>query len=160
MATIEMEGTTFSFSVLPMKLFSKENLARTKIILKNEFIDYEAEEVLVRDELEEWIFSMFRLLAGAYGKEHSLSFEKAGIAIDLYQHTDGGQEVSREERRKNDCVMAIRFLMRSKHKKRLMGGVYSLLLHREEIKRFATELRLEFDQVFAKVKEVVDSAIK
>ena len=34
-----------------------------------------------------------------------------------------------------------------------MGGVYSLLLHREEIKRFATELRLEFDQVFAKVKE-------
>ena len=94
---------------------------------------------------------MHRLLAGAYGKEYSLSFEKAGLAIDLYPYTKDGEEVSREERRQNDCVMMVRLLLRSSDKKQFLDGVYSLLLHREEIEKFAADLRKEFDSIFGEL---------
>ena len=45
--------------------------------------------------------------------------------------------------------MAIRLLMRSKDKKRLFGGVYSFLFHREDIEYFSSKLREEFDEAFA-----------
>lgn len=152
MATIDLQGTTFTVSVLPMKLFSKGYWARTEVAIKNEYVTYaEIGENISREELNEWIFAMFRLLAGAYGREYALSFEKAGLAIDLYPHTENGNEVSRQERRDNDCVMAIRVLMRSSDKKQFLGGVYSLLLHRKDIETFATALREEFDAAFAKL---------
>lgn len=153
MATIEIEGTNFTLSVLPLKMFSKGFWAKTKIGLQNECIDYEVvEETITRAELEEWIFCMFRLLAGAYGRAYSISFEKAGMGIDLYPFTRYGDEVSREERRNNDCIMAIRFLMRSKEHQRLLGGVYSLLFHRRDIEQFAKQLQAEFNEVFEKFK--------
>ncbi len=150
MATIELQGTKFSISVLPLKLFSKRDLVKTEIGIENEYVSYkEVGENISREEFEEWIFSMFRLLAGAYGREYNISFENAKIAIDLYPYTKSGNEVSREERRQNDCVMAIRMLFRSSDKKKFLGGVYSLLLHRKEIETLATALRAEFDAVFA-----------
>ncbi len=151
MPKINLQGTEFEFSVLPLKLFSNGFWARTKISIKNEFVSYsETGEMISRDELEKWIFSMFRLLAGAYGQERSLGFEKAGFAVDLYPFMKEGLETTRTERRENDCVMVVRLLMRSSDKKTLLGGVYSLLFHRQEIEEFALALRKEFDAVFEK----------
>ena len=147
---MDLDGTEFSVSVLPLGAFSKGYWARTRIEISNPYLSYsETGENISRAELENWIVCMFRFLAGAYGKEYSLSFEKAGLAVDFYPHTDNGEEVSRADRRKNDCVMVVRLLMRSPDKKRLLGGVYSLLFHRKDIEIFAAELRKQFDAVFA-----------
>lgn len=152
MATIDLQGTKFTVSVLPLKLLSKGYWVKTEIAIENEYINYnEINENISRDEFEKWLFSMCRLSAGAYGKEYSLSFEKAGIAVDLYPYTENGNEASREARRRNDCVMAIRLLMRSSDKKRFLGGVYSLLLHRKEIEELAVALRKEFNNAYAKL---------
>ncbi len=152
MATIEQQGTTFTFSVLPSGLFARGTVAKTEIAVKNAFIDYRhTGEEFAFDELENWIFAMFRLLAGGYGKETNLSFDGTGFAVDLYPYTENGEEVPREERRKRDSVMAVRLLM--KRKKRFLGGVYTLLLHKAEIERFATALRAEFYQVYARFEK-------
>ena len=148
MPTFNVQETKFTLSVLPLKFLSKGFWARTELVVENEFVSYhEKGEYFSREELDEWICCMFRLLAGAYGKEYTIRFEKAGFAVDLYPHTENGEEVSREKRRQNDCVMAIRLLMRSKEKG-FLGGVYTLLLHRKEIEEFACALREEFDAVF------------
>ena len=150
MAELILQGTKFTFSLLPLKLLAKEEFARVEIAVENEYISYkQTEKQLSAERLEEWIFCMFRLLAGAYKREYSLQMEEAGIAIDFYAHTKEGNEVALEERRKGDCVMAIRMLMRSK-KKNFLGGVYSLLLHRKEIELFAQALREEYDKIFVK----------
>lgn len=152
-ATFTVEGTRFSIAILPLKLLSKGMWAKTEISIENEWLHYkDVGEYISREELDQWIVAMFRLLAGGYATEYSLSFEKAGIAVDFYPYTKNGEEASRQERRDNDCVMAIRLLMRSKDKKRLLGGVYSLLLHRDDIEKFATELRKAYDEVFEKFK--------
>lgn len=149
MGKIDLQGTEFTVSVLPLKFLSKGFWARTEICVKNEYVSYqETSENISRDELQEWIFSMFRLLAGAYSEEYSLSFERAGLAVDFYPYTENGNKVSREERRKNDCIMAVRLLMRKGDKKSFLGGVYTLMLHRKEIEIFATNLQQEFDKIF------------
>ena len=61
-----------------------------------------------------------------------------------------GREVSREERQQNDCLMLLRFLMRSGDNKRFLDGVHTLVLHREEIAKFADELRRSFDEIYAR----------
>ena len=150
MAEITIQGTKFGISILPLKFLAGDSFARVAISVENEHIAYQQTEKHISAEgLEEWIFCMFRLLAGAYKKEYNLSFEEAGLAIDLYAPTQNGEEVTREERRKGDCVMAIRMLMRSK-KGAFLGGVYSLLFHREEIALFAKSLRTEYDKIFVK----------
>ena len=147
MASVCLQNTKFSLEILPQE--SNAFWAKTRITLENEYVHYQDEsEYISVDELEEWIFSAFRLLAGAYKREYSLSFEKAGLAIDLYPYTEEGREVSREERRKNDCVMMVRLLMRDRVKNQFLGGVYSLLFHRDDVKKFAEELRAEFDKTF------------
>ena len=104
---------------------------------------------MLYEGIEEWIFCMFRLLAGAYKREYNFSLEEAGLAFDFYPYTKDGNEVSRKERREKDCIMAIRMLMRSP-KGEFLGGVYTLLLHRKEIEKFAKSLRQEYDKVFVK----------
>ncbi len=151
MPTLEILGTQLNFSILPLKAFSNGRYARIQIGIKNEYIDYaQINENILREDLEEWIFSMFRLLAGGYGREYNLSFENTGFAVDLYPHTENGREVSRSERRKNDCIMLVRLMLRSSDKKTFLGGTQSFLLHRTEIKEFAVALRKEFDESFAK----------
>ena len=151
MPTIELEGTRFSLNVLPLKLFSKGTWVRTETVIENEYVQYsDVGEYILREELDQWIVAMFRLLAGGYATEYSLSFEKAGLAVDLYPYREEGGEATRQARRENDCVMAIRLLMHAKDKKRLLGGVYSFLLHRADIEKFATKLREEYDSVFEK----------
>ena len=150
MAKIELRGTTFTFALLPLKLFRGDFWARTEIAIHNDVISYkQLEKRITAEEVEEWIFCMFRLLAGAYKKEYTLTFENVGFAVDFYAYTKDGVEVSREERRKEDCVMAIRMLMRGKNGAYL-DGVYTLLLHRKEIEKFASELREEFNEIFHK----------
>ena len=149
MARIEIEGTSFSVSVLPRDLSPSGMWAKTEIIIENEYVQYkDVGEYILREELDLWIIAMCRLLAGGYGSEYSLAFEKAGLAVDFYPYTENGTEASRQARRENDCVMAVRLLMRSKDEDRLLGGVYSLLLHRKDIEVFAAQLREEYNQVF------------
>ena len=151
MATLEQEGTKFSFSVLPLRLFSDGYWVRTEISVKNEYILYDnISESISREELENWIFSMSRLLAGAYGSEYKVSFEKAGMTVDLRQYTNPGKEFSREERRASDCTMAVHLLMRSSDGIQFWGGVYSFLFHRKEIEEFVSVLKKEFDEAFSK----------
>lgn len=146
MAKIDIQGTKFTFSILPMNA-SNDYFAVTEIGIENEYIQYsEQSERFTREELDEFIFALYRLLAGAYAKEYTVPFEKKGLAVDLYAYTKDGEEVSREERRNNDCVMAVRLLLRSQENNKYLGGVYSFLLHRKEIEVFANELRKEFDE--------------
>ena len=150
MATVVLNSTRLTCEILTNNAFDAEPHIRLRIALKNAYLDYVDDNRRVEPaEMEEWIFSMRRLLAGAYGKERSLTFENAGFAVDLYPHTVDGKEVSREERRKNDCLMAVRMLMRSEDEKSFLGGVYTLLLHREEIDAFSQELRKELDERYS-----------
>ena len=150
MPTIDLQGTKFTFTILPLKLLAGDFKARVEMKVENEYVSYaHIEKEMLSGELEEWIFSMFRLLAGAYKREYNIVFENTGFAVDLYPHTKNGEEVSRAERRKEDCIMALRLLMRTK-KGGFLGGVYTLLLHREDIFAFATILREEYDKIFVK----------
>ena len=145
MSRFETEGTSFSFTILPQPFLTRKDRLSAVVGLQNEYVHYEKKfKNTDRDELEKWIFCMFRLLAGAYGTEYSISLDELGFAVDLYPHTENGKEVSRQKRRENDCVMAIRFLMCTADEARYLGGVYTLLLHREDIEKFASALRQEF----------------
>ena len=148
MATLNVQGTKFTFEILQSE-GNSPHFAKVKIAVKNEFIDYVGDGLDVpRAEIEELVFAFSRLLAGAYGTEYSLTFEKAGIVVDLYPHTVDGRETSREDRRRGDAKAIIRFLMRSKEKKQLLGGVYSVLLHKKEIVFLAEALKKELAQAF------------
>lgn len=148
MAEVKLQGTKFSFSILPLQFSMEDMYAKVEIALENEYIAYKrVEKRISAEKLEEWIFCIFRLLAGAYKREYTLSFDEAGFAVDFYAYTEEGNEVPREVRRERDCVMAIRLLMRSKEGD-FLGGVHSLLLHREEMEVFAKALREEYDKVF------------
>lgn len=146
MPKLETQGTKFTFSVLPYRL-GEEYWARTSISIQNEFIFYEdVGEYISNEELETLITALSRLLAGGYEREYTVAFETAGLAIDLYAHTKNGAPVSREMRRKNDCVMAVRLLLRSKEKKQFLGGVHTLLFHRKEIENFLAALQAEYQE--------------
>lgn len=147
MATLQFEGTKFSFSLLPS---AKEDFARVQIGVENERISYrEIEENITLAELEGLLFSLSRLLAGGYGREYSISFERAGLAMDLYPPTEKGRVLSREERRTGECVMAVRLLMYSKDKSAFLGGVYSMLFHKKEVEVFTKNLREEYEENYA-----------
>ncbi len=116
----------------------------TKIAVENEYINYEDEGKWISvEELQELLTATCRLLAGGYSKEYALSFERAGLAVDLYPYTENGRAVSRTLRRENDCRMAVRFLMRESKKKAFLDGVYTLLLHRKEIELLVNGLEEE-----------------
>ena len=147
MPITDIQGTIFTCEVLPPKTALDRAWVRLRITLKNDYVSYEeVQRIVLLEDIEEWIFAMHRLLAGAYAKEYSLSFEKAGLAVDLYPNggCENGKPLSRRERREKDCMMAVRLLMRSQDKKSFLGGVYTLLFHREELSAFAAALRAEF----------------
>lgn len=149
--SLEFEGTKYTFSIFAPQPNADGFWVKTGVRLENEYIRYEdTGEYLSFDELDSWITTGYRLLAGAYKQEYSLSFEKAGLAVDFYPHTENGREMTREELRKNDCVMAVRLLMRSADKKRFLGGVYTVLAHRKALERFVSELRSALDGFYGK----------
>ncbi len=144
MATITLQGTTFTLSVFPKQ---KKNAfwIKTEIGVRNEYISYsDIGENLSFSEWEELLFGMSRLLAGGYEREHTLFMEKAGLAVDFFAYTEAGAPVSRELRRKKDCMMAVRFLLRDSKGESFLGGVYSLILHRADIEAFSAALRKEW----------------
>lgn len=148
MPSIDLQGTNFSLRVLPEN--GNKNFINAEIEIINEYLSYKHLcSDMTFEEMEEWLFAMSRLLAGAYGVEHNLSFENAGLAVDLYPYTDNGKAVERAERREKDCVMILRLLLKSADGKGFLGGVYSLLFHRKELESFASELREEFDKYYA-----------
>ena len=76
MPTVDIQGTKLTFSVLPLRWMSSDFKARIAIRIENEYVSYAYEEQeILSSELEEWIFSMFRLLAGAYKREYNFVFE-------------------------------------------------------------------------------------
>lgn len=148
MPTIDVQGTQFTFSILPPALLSLGEYAKLQIAVHNEFISYQTiVKNVTREETENLITTLHRFLAGAYAREYNLSFEQAGFAVDLYPYMLGEEEVVRAVRRENDCVTAFRLLMRSK-KRQFLGGVYTVLLHREELEKFAADLEVEFENAF------------
>lgn len=147
MATLHAQGTKFSFTPLPLQ--KNEGFVRVEIGLENERLSYrEVEEHISFDEMENLLFSLSRLLAGGYGSEYSLCFERAGLAVDLYP-PNGKGKLSREERREGDSIMAVRLLMYSKDKTEFLGGVYSLYFHKNEIEEFVCVLRKEYEENYA-----------
>ena len=151
MAKVNLQGTEFSLECLQPSLFGG-GWGRIRIAIKNEHLDYSdcGRRVLVGD-LEELIFSLFRLLAGAYSAPYSLSFERAGFSVELIPYAREDGEATREEKRNNDCLTIVRLLMKTSDKRRYLGGVYSLVLHREDIRSLATDLRREFDEIYGKL---------
>ena len=151
MATFNVEGTEFSFSVLDTDASKSGFWAKTEIVLKNEYISYrEIGKTFSREEIEDWIVSAFRLFAGGYVWDYTLSFARAGVRVDFCPYAPGDRKCSREERRAHDCAMAIHVLMRSSDKKRLLGGVYSLTLHKKQAQAFALALKEEYEKAFAR----------
>ncbi len=144
MAVLFSHGTRFAFSVLETE--ERAFWVNTTLSLKNEYLAYEAKVEVSREEIRAWCVGMSRLLAGGYERAHTISFEKAGLAVDLYAHTESGVPVSRTQRRKEDCVMAVQILLRSTDGERFLGGVFSLIFHRAEIEIFVAELRREMEK--------------
>ena len=152
MATIYLDGTKFSFEIAPLKRFASGYYANVKIYVGNEHISYQSTALdITREDLENWLNSMSRLLAGAYASEYNIRFERAKFSVDLYPHTQDGKEVDREARRRNDCIMAISLLMQASDTTKHLGGVYTLLLHRQDIQAFVRDLRKEFECAFARI---------
>lgn len=148
MPTIKLQGTEFAFSVLPPESASDEYFVKTKLVVKNEVINYEEiGERLSIAETEELICLMARMLAGAFLKNYSFSSEKSGFAVDFYPFAQDGEQFDRTRLREEDCVMAIRILFKGKDGK-FLSGVYTLLLHREEIKSFLNGLESEFNAYY------------
>ena len=148
MATLDLQGTKLSFRILPSK--KEGGYVETEISVENDYFSYHNQATdFTLDEMQEWIFSMNRLLAGAYGKEYNLSFDKAGIAVDFYPYMEEGRFIERAERREKDCVMMLRLLLKSKNGKAFLGGVHSFLFHKKEIVILAQNLREEFDENYA-----------
>lgn len=153
MPKINVSGTAFTLNILPPAFLSKGFWTKTEIAIENEYVSYrKTVKRFTRDEMEEWIFTTYRLLAGAYGREYTLNFERAGVTAVFVPYTADGGEVSREERRENDCVTVLRFPMLSKDDAPL-GGAFSLVLHREDLKAFADGLRAEFDAAYGKFEK-------
>ena len=62
MARMHLQGTNFSFSLLPLNFFAKGDMAKAEISIENEWISYkQTEKCLSAERVEEWIFCMFRI---------------------------------------------------------------------------------------------------
>ena len=73
MASVDLQGTNFSFSFRPPMVSLRENRTRVEVAVKNEWISYkQIEKHISPEKIEELIFCMFRLLAGAYKREYNL----------------------------------------------------------------------------------------
>ncbi len=143
MPTVELQGTKWTFSPLSDK---DKECAILAFGIENEYISYSQKLEIFHTEIEELLTACSRLLAGAFEREYSLSFDRLGLALDLYAYTENGNPVSRSLRREKDCVLAARTLMRSKDGQNFLGGVYTLLLHRKEIEVFVEKLRIEYGE--------------
>ena len=44
MAEINLQGTKFSFSILPLKIFAEDTYAKVEIVLENEYVSYKKTE--------------------------------------------------------------------------------------------------------------------
>lgn len=147
---LDFEGTRFSLFIYPPTPNADGSWVEIGLGIENEHIRYHDRMKISFADLDGWITAAFRLLAGAYKGEYSLALEGTGLAVDFYPYTDGNREISREERRNHDCVMAVRMLMRSADKKRFLGGVYTILAHKEDVARFAEEARKGLDEYYAR----------
>jgi hypothetical protein len=152
MPTIQLQGTEFTCGVQTPKNEAEGAWVRLRLSLKNEYLEYDDTICVLIADVEEWLFSMSRLLAGGYAHPYSISFENTGVAVDLYpciEDMEGKHTRTRAERRESTLAMALRILMRSQSSRRYLGGVYTLLLGREEIAAFVRALRWEFYSVYS-----------
>ncbi|MBQ7373607.1 MAG: hypothetical protein IJW64_03490 [Clostridia bacterium] len=148
MPTFDLEGTKFTFSVLPLDKKADGYRAKTLIEIENEFISYREEGYrFLKEDLERLIFWLYRLLAGAYEKFKSETFD-CRFTVELHPYEEGNMQVTREMRRQNDCVTNLQFLLKSSDGKRFLGGVCAFNLHRKETKTLADGLREELEKAY------------
>ncbi len=143
MATMCLQGTKLTFALLAPE--GKKGWVTAEVAVENERISYRQKLSILQNEAENCIFAMFRLLAGAYSKEYCVNFEKSGLAFDFYPYTENGLEATRQQRRENDCVMAMRLMLKDNSGK-FLGGVLTFLSHRKDIEIFAKTLREEYEE--------------
>ena len=148
MAIFQQQGTTFTFSVLPPEGSWDGHWVRTKISVKNPFIDYdESSERMTFDEINEWLCMIARFLAGAFPKNPEFIPEKPGFIADFYPYSDTEKELTREQCRKCDCLMALRLLFKDTDGK-FLSGIFSFLLHRDELSGLYAELTKELERYY------------
>jgi hypothetical protein len=156
MPTIELQGTRFSCKVLPPKTLMERAWVQLEIGLENEYVSYQDVRRILPEDVEKWLTASARLLAGAYVRPYSIAFDGVGFAVDLYPSNDGEsltRTASRASRREKDCAMAVRILMRSGSSHSFLGGVYTLLFQKEQLKAFVEALRKEFYTLYASYAE-------
>lgn len=151
MAAICIDNTNFSFEIIPPKFLSSGYYLSANICVENEQITYRTTlSDIVRDDFENWLNGMSRLLAGAYTSDYNVHFERTGFSVDLCPYTLAGQEVEREVRRQNECHMAISLALKSADQTKYLGGIYTLIFNRKQIATFVHALREEYERIFAR----------
>ena len=146
MPKIELQGTNFTCRILPAKGAKESAYVHLSIAIENEYIRYEDVRRILPEDMEEWLCAIYRLLAGAYSRPYSISFNGVGLSVDLYPSSDGeaAHPTSHRQRREKDCAMALRLLMRSADTHSYLGGVYTLLFQKQALQTFADALKAEF----------------
>ena len=146
MTTIELQGTKLICRILPTKGAKESAYVHLSLALENEYVSYQDVRRILPEDLEQWLCSIYRLLAGAYSRPYSITFDGVGMSVDLYPSSDGeaAQPSSHRKRREQDCAMALRLLMRSADARSYLGGVYTLLFHKQALQAFADALKKEF----------------
>ena len=148
MAIFEQQGTKFTFAVVPPEGAWDGHWVRTKICVENEFIHYtEVSERMSLEEIREWLCLIARFLAGAFPRNPEFVTEKAGFVADFYPYSDNNKELTREQCRKIDCLMALRFLFKNSQGK-FVSGIYSFLLHRKELELLLAEFTETLDTYY------------
>ena len=149
MPTFDLDGTKFTFSVLPLERKADGYRAKTLLAIENEFVSYREEsERFLKEDLERLIFGLYRLLAGAYAKTRTVELFGSGFTFELYPYEEGNVEITREKRRQNDCAANLQFLLKSSDGKKFLGGVYAFNLHRKDVKTLADGLREELERAY------------
>lgn len=146
MPKIELQGTNFTCRILPAKGAKESAYVHLSIAIENEYVRYADVRRILPEDMEEWLCSIYRLLAGAYSRPYTISFDGVGLSVDLYPNSSGeaAGETSHRKRREQDCAMAMRLLMRSADTHMYLGGVYTLLFQKQVLQTFANTLKEEF----------------
>ena len=153
MPTIEIDGTKFTFTVLAVNPRSSGYQARVAIGIENGAVRYRREscEICAR-EIEEWLVSAARLLAGGYQEIKTVNTESGELAVSLISDNRLGERLSREQLRERDCMMLVNVRLYAQERGGYYGGVYTIEFHREQIEEFVRGLRKEYDAVYAPKK--------
>ena len=143
MAIVTVGDTKFTFS--PKKkplLWDGYSLGMT-IAVHNEFISYEnSKHRCDFEEVEQFYFTLRRLIAGGYRSEPCFRIEGANMSVAIGLGVLNPENCSRERLRTANYTVTISLAFVSNLKNE-PNGAYTIVLHREEIKSLADGLQAD-----------------